>query len=73
MSREQREAENHAIVPELFRLVEMNGLPRFSSWPARLLGLSEWTHRHRNDRLVTAEYSEKRWDEDEALVHNRGI
>lgn len=57
--REQREAENHAVVPERFRLVEVNELPRFSPWPARLLGLSDWTPRHRNDSLVTAEYGEK--------------
>lgn len=44
---------------EAFRLVELNDLPKYSPWPARLLGLTEWTPRNRNGQLIRAEYGEK--------------
>jgi hypothetical protein len=59
MQREQTKTEDDSVIRERFQLVEMNELPRFSPWPARLLGLSAWTPRQRNASLVTAEYGEK--------------
>ncbi len=46
-------------LPEQFRLIDLNDLPRYSPWPARLLGLSQWTARRRDEQLVLAEYGEK--------------
>jgi hypothetical protein len=48
-----------AVAVQDFRLVELNDLPKYSPWPARLLGLTEWTPRKRNGQLISTEYGEK--------------
>jgi len=46
-------------VEKSFRLIELNDLPQYSPWPARLLGIEEWENRTRNEQLVTNEYGQK--------------
>jgi len=39
----------------------INELPLHSPWPARLLGLSEWTPREKTPQEVTREYEDEKW------------
>ncbi|SOH04468.1 hypothetical protein KSMBR1_1970 [Candidatus Kuenenia stuttgartiensis] len=39
--------------------IEINELPRYSPWPSRLFGLSDWDIKHRNNVIVSHEYGEK--------------
>jgi SAM-dependent methyltransferase len=41
--------------------VPLNELPRWSPWPARLLGLSEWTTQERTRAKVEAEYDAEKY------------
>ena len=50
---------NFQPVTESFKLIEINDLPQFSTWPARLLGISDWETRVRNEQLVKNEYGQK--------------
>lgn len=51
--------KNDRTTVEKFRLIELNDLPKYSPWPARLIGLSDWVPRNRNDQLALREYGEK--------------
>lgn len=42
-----------------FSEVDLNDSPNYSVWPARLLGISDWSNRVRKDELITREYGEK--------------
>lgn len=42
-----------------FRLVDINDLPKYSHWPARLIGLSEFSPANRTEQLVLEEYGQK--------------
>ena len=42
-----------------FKKINIDNLPEFSPWPARLLGISEWNDRIRNEELVKNEYGQK--------------
>ncbi|MFC1579349.1 hypothetical protein ACFL4N_00380 [Thermodesulfobacteriota bacterium] len=46
-------------VEEGFRLIELNDLPQYSPWPARLMGIEAWENRTRNEQLVKTEYGQK--------------
>ena len=39
----------------------INDLPRFSPWPARLLGLEPWEQKHKTPEEVTREYEYEKW------------
>jgi hypothetical protein len=39
----------------------VNDLPRFSPWPARLLGLEPWQQRHKTPHDVTREFEHEKW------------
>lgn len=39
----------------------LNDLPRFSSWPARLLGLEQWEQRQKTSEEVVREYEHEKW------------
>jgi SAM-dependent methyltransferase len=41
--------------------VPLNELPRWSEWPARILGLNEWTMRERTRAKVEAEYDAEKY------------
>ena len=53
------ETENNTTSVENFRLIDLNDLPKYSPWPTRLLGLSDWTQKSRSEKLVLREYGEK--------------
>lgn len=46
-------------ITDTFQKVAINDLPQYSSWPARLLGISDWEDRVRNEKLVRNEYGQK--------------
>ena len=39
----------------------INDLPRFSPWPARLLGLSNWETKYKNHESITREFECEKW------------
>jgi SAM-dependent methyltransferase len=41
--------------------ISLNELPRWSEWPARVLGLSEWTTRERTREKIEAEYNAEKY------------
>jgi len=41
----------------------VDDLPRFSPWPARLLGLTEWQPRRKTPAEVTREFDRDKWGE----------
>lgn len=41
--------------------VTLNDLPRYSPWPARLLGIDKWEQRKKNPEEVTREYEHEKW------------
>ncbi|MCO5062156.1 MAG: hypothetical protein M9963_09230 [Kiritimatiellae bacterium] len=41
--------------------VSLNDLPRFSEWPARLLGTSPWELRHKTPAALAREYGVEKW------------
>jgi len=51
--------KNERAAVEDFSLIDLNDLPKYSPWPARLMKLSDWALRNRNDQFVLREYSEK--------------
>jgi SAM-dependent methyltransferase len=50
--------------------VPLNELPRWSEWPARVLGLSEWTVRERTREKVEAEYDAEKYASCLALLES---
>lgn len=42
-----------------FKLIDIDDLPQYSTWPARLLVVSDWETRVRNEQLVKTEYGQK--------------
>jgi len=43
------------------RSYRLDDLPRFSPWPARLLGLEPWEQRHKTPQEVSREYELEKW------------
>lgn len=39
----------------------IDDLPRFSPWPARLLGLEPWEQRHKTPEEILREYEDEKW------------
>jgi hypothetical protein len=52
-------ANDLKAVEKGFKPIDIDDLPQFSSWPARLLGISDWETRVRNEQLVKTEYGQK--------------
>jgi hypothetical protein len=51
---------NEKLVERNFQLIDLNDLPKYSHWPARLLGLEEWELQEgRTGKRVLREYGEK--------------
>ena len=51
--------KNDQVVKKDFVLIELNDLPKYSPWPSRMIGLSDWVQRNRNNKLVFKEYDHK--------------
>ena len=43
------------------KVVTLNDLPRFSPWPARLLGIDKWDQRQKTPEEVTREFEHDKW------------
>lgn len=51
--------KNDKVTAEDFDLIDLDDVPKYSSWPTRLTGLSDWIPRNRDDQLVLREYGGK--------------
>lgn len=49
------------MMPKRYHPVSLNDLPRYSQWPARLLGLSTWERPNRTRGKVTSEYERDKY------------
>jgi hypothetical protein len=56
-----QKGQNSRPIEKRFRRVVLNDLPKYSPWPARLLGIEDWQIRIRNEQLIKNEYGEK-WE-----------
>lgn len=43
------------------KFIDINELPRFSPWPARLLGLSPWEDKKKSKTEISREYEGEKW------------
>ena len=50
----------------------LNDLPKYSPWPARLLGLTDYQQRHKTPQEITREYEHEKWGALLDKVHRFG-
>lgn len=43
------------------KIVTLNDLPRYSHWPARLMGIDKWEQRKKNPKEINREYEHEKW------------